>query len=355
MKTKVNTTTKVNTMTTVNNVALFDITLKPHLPTMSKRAHEDEPSLSRTRHRAGSPTREGTSVASFLPSELLSQSIGSFLDSPFDTLSRRVQQDRRAAAFRAHARAAHVAPPIAAAHGAEEERAFLRRHALPDMTLASMLRFAAAPIGARARQIAALRAYGRAVHVAHGAEEARALLIRHALPDMTTTDMRRFFTARVIRALTRFVYVTRGSICISILPLSAYTEKLPENPIQDVAHAYPHVIIDVGVGGWLIHYPFPDDEDLTLPEPDLTEARLARFIPFIYPPPHDRTEEGELAGLAISMEDAELKSVPHEGLADAIALFLGHIIRPGHVVAAISHKEFKFCVYDVQTNNWHRV
>jgi hypothetical protein len=269
---------------------------------MSKRAHEDEPSLSRTRHRAGSPSRAGTndtSAAPFLPSELVSQSIGTFLDSPFDTLSRRVQQDRLAAAFRD----VEVVSPTAAAHGAEEGRAFL---------------------------------------------------IRHALPDMTTADMRRFVTSSVIRALTRLVSGIRGNWYISILPLSQYTEDTPEDSIDDVAFNNKHVEIAVDSGGWRIHRPLNDD-DYTLPDPDLTEARLARFIPFIYPPPHDRKEDGELAGLEYEDigldEQAELNGVPDEGLADAIALFCGHIILPEHVVLASSVHEMY--AYDVHTDDWH--
>jgi hypothetical protein len=277
---------------------------------MSKRAHEDELSLSRTRHRAGSPSRAGTndtSGAPFLPSELVSQSIGSFLDSPFDTLSRRVQQDRWAAALHD----VHVASPTAAAHGAEEDKA----------------------------------------------EEGRASLVRHALPDMTTTDMRRLVTARVIRALTLWCATGMGfRIFISILPLSTYTKELLHEYCENVALSCPYITIELLSGGWRIHYWFSNHyrpENVTIA--DLTEARLARFIPFIYPPPHDRTKDGELAGLEsvrIGDEDvAELNGVPHEGLADAIALFLGPNIRPGHVVAVISLGTF--IVYDVLTDDWH--
>jgi hypothetical protein len=289
---------------------------------MSKRPYEHEPSWSRTRYPYRTTTPSGvlraTTIEDFLtpepaaftgvpdlPLPLVSQSIGSFLDSPFDTVSRRVQQDRRAAVLRAHARATHFGAP----HVFVEE---------VDLDLDG------APIDAR-----------ETVHPD----------VRHAaLPDMTTTDMRKFVTARVIRALTRLAHASAGTTRISIMPWHKYKFTRDGRSCAEAAARRPHIVIGKERGGgWTVYC-----KHMGLP----ADPRLADLLPFVYP--HDYREGRRIPGPDAMLRDTwQLKGVPSEGLADAIALCLGPRIQPDHVVAEFRQSVGYFRVYDVQTDDWH--
>jgi hypothetical protein len=301
---------------------------------MSKRVHAYEHARPRTRHRTGSLSRSVTSHVSgvsHLPSALVSGSIGAFLDTPMSAVARRMQQARRVAALRAHARAEH-APPPAASRGEDDE----------DEEPGVVVR--------------------EPEEVAHPA------LRRASLPDMNTADMRKFVTARVIRALTRLAEAPRKTTFMSILPLRTYAGAQDGQSRVSVVATASHVsIFKERRGGWTVRYWFKDDSgfpaDADDAVTDFTDARLAHFLPFIYPPPHDRKANGRLAGPeSIQVGDASglrFEGIPDKGLADAIALCLGPHIRPGHVVAAfqldveyMGELPETLHVYDVQTDAW---
>jgi hypothetical protein len=239
-------------------------------------------------------------IGPHLPLALVSQSISSFLDTPIDTVSRRIQQDRRLAQLHARARAAHVPAPVAAA--AEDEHDHEEPETMEDT-----------------------------VHP---------IVLHAALPDMPTTDMHKFVTARIIRAITRLAYASRESIVyVSMRPLIVYQGTLGQSCMEEAAVG-PHIKITKLSTGWSVYF----HEFL------FCRDNLERLLPFIYPPPHEPTD----AIPGISKNSWMLMQIPSEGLADAIAVCIAPRVRPGYVVAEYQMSKY-VRVYDVQTDDWDTV